>query len=57
MSIELQPVTSTNIKAAGYSPETKTLVVQFASDAKYKYADFPQWLWNEFSATFGGGEE
>src|SRR4051812_34753451 len=40
-AIQLQPVTSSQVKAIGYDPETKTLAVQFArgTGAIYHYPD------------------
>lgn len=38
---ELKPVTSSNIKAIGYDPESKTMAVHFGGDHVYAYADVP----------------
>ncbi len=38
-SIEMKPVSSRNISAVGYSPETKTLRVAFHSGSVYTYED------------------
>ena len=39
IAMQLQPVKSSNIKAVGYHPESKTLRVQFANDAVHEYAN------------------
>ena len=36
-TIPLNPVTSSNVKAIGYSPEKRILVVEFKSGHKYAY--------------------
>jgi hypothetical protein len=46
--MELHPVTSSNIKAVGYDPDTQRLVVQFNSGKKYAYADVPPEVHKEF---------
>lgn len=52
--IQLQPVKSSNIAAAGYDPASQTLVVQFASGKKYRYPNVSQFTWDEFAGTFAG---
>lgn len=42
MAIKLHPTVSSNISAAGYDPETKTMEVQFANGAKYQYTNVPK---------------
>lgn len=37
--IELKPAQSSNVKAVGYSPEHKLLVVQFHNGGRYAYRD------------------
>jgi hypothetical protein len=42
MSIKLNPVKSSNVKATGYDPVAKTLAVQFNSGGVYHYAGVEQ---------------
>lgn len=42
--MELQPISSSNIEAAGYDAESKTLRVRFSNGAEYDYADVPESL-------------
>ncbi|MBS1793361.1 MAG: KTSC domain-containing protein [Acidobacteria bacterium] len=53
---ELKPVTSSNIKAAGYSENSRTLVVEFKSGKRYRYANISPELWKQFEATFDGSQ-
>jgi len=39
--MELTPVTSSNVKAVGYDPDTQRLVVEFHSGKKYAFVDVP----------------
>lgn len=49
---ELTPVTgSSNIKAAGYDEESKTMVVEFNSGT-YEYSDVTPYEYDAFAATF-----
>jgi hypothetical protein len=40
--MERTPVTSTNIHAIGYNPDSQTLEIEFNSGAVYDYSDVPQ---------------
>lgn len=40
--IEMNPVMSSNIAAAGYDEETKTLDIEFNSGATYRYSSVPK---------------
>jgi hypothetical protein len=40
--MDMKPVTSSNIKAIGYDPATKTLAVQFAHGGLYHYSGVEQ---------------
>ena len=39
--MEMRNVSSSNISAIGYDPETKTLAVQFSNSGTYHYHDVP----------------
>jgi hypothetical protein len=41
MPIEMKPITSSNIAAAGYDAETRVLDIQFQSGDTYSYDDVP----------------
>lgn len=38
----MQPVSSSNLAAVGYDPETQTLAIEFKSGGTYEYYDVPQ---------------
>lgn len=40
--IEMNPVVSSNIAAAGYDEETKTLIIEFNSGSTYSYSGVPK---------------
>lgn len=40
--MERTPVTSSNIHAIGYDPDSQTLEIEFNSGAVYDYSDVPQ---------------
>lgn len=42
MTMELLPVTSSNIAAIGYDENSATLTIQFKTGAAYEYFDVPQ---------------
>ena len=42
MSVDMHPVQSSNLRAVGYDPEMRVLLVQFRSGATYEYDDVPQ---------------
>lgn len=52
--IELKPIVSSNLDAAGYDAATKTLVVRFKSGASYKYPNFDPALYAAFETQFSG---
>ena len=54
--MDMQPVKSTNIKEAGYDPETRTMAVQFASGL-YHYPDVPPEKFEEFAKTFQADDQ
>lgn len=45
--MELQRVTSSNITAVGYDPQTETLEVEFLSGFRYQYYGVTQGLFDE----------
>ena len=49
--MELYPINSSSISAAGYDPETRILRIRFTSLAEYEYYDFPPECWQAFKAT------
>jgi hypothetical protein len=53
--LKLIPVQSSNIKAIGYSPETREMRVQFNSGAIYTHADVPVRKHAEFIAAKSKG--
>jgi hypothetical protein len=40
--MEMIPVTSSNLKAIGYEPDSATLVIEFKNGSAYEYYDVPQ---------------
>lgn len=50
----MQSVTSSNIQAAGYDPESQVLTVHFKNGSRYRYRNVQPQKWAEFSATFDG---
>lgn len=46
--MNMQPVTSSQIKAVGYEASTRTLAVQFNSGSIYHYANVPPTVYDEF---------
>ena len=42
MEIKMIPVTSSNVKAYGYEPESQTFRVQFKTGSTYEVSNFPQ---------------
>lgn len=47
-SIALTPCQSSNVKACGYDPTTRTLAVQFAGGGIYHYQDVPPEVYDGF---------
>lgn len=51
--MEMTEITnSSNIKAAGYDADTRTMRNTFASGKTYEYEDFPEAEWEKYAATF-----
>ena len=44
--MELQPVSSSNLKAVGYDSESKTLQIEFLSGGLYEYYNVPESIYN-----------
>ena len=40
--MELTPVSSSNVAAVGYDPDTSTLEVEFKNGSSYQYFDVPE---------------
>lgn len=53
--IQMLPVQSSNIVAAGFDAESETCRIQFKNGV-YEYPNFPPDLWAKFSATFQTSE-
>lgn len=45
---ELIPIKSTNIKKAGYNPETEVLTIIFKTGKVYEYLEVPEKTWDNF---------
>jgi hypothetical protein len=45
--MERQPVTSSNLAAVGYDPDTETLEVEFKNGSVYTYSAVPADVYNE----------
>ena len=43
--VPLQPLQSSNIKAAGYDPARQELFIEFVSGPTYRYDRVPEALW------------
>jgi hypothetical protein len=41
-AVDRQPVQSSNLAAAGYDPESRTLEIEFVDGGVYQYFDVPQ---------------
>lgn len=48
--MDMRPVSSSNISAVGYDPDTETLRVQFTNGSIYEYKNVPSVLFDEFLA-------
>lgn len=56
MSINRIPVTSSNIRSIGYSPDTETLEIEFLSGGIYQYSNVPSNIYDDLmSASSHGG--
>ena len=44
--MELQPVSSSNLKAVGYDSESKTIQIEFLSGGLYEYYNVPESIYN-----------
>jgi hypothetical protein len=47
--VHLTPIRSTNVRAVGYHPGSRTLVVDFHSGGTYEYYDVAQVLFDELT--------
>jgi hypothetical protein len=54
--ISLQPLQSSNIKAAGYDPERKELFIEFLTGPTYRYDKVPDVLWQGLLAAPSHGK-
>ena len=52
---ELVPIKSTNIKKAGYNPETEVLTILFKTGKCYEYLEVSEKVWDEFLASKSAG--
>ncbi|HUF02800.1 MAG TPA: KTSC domain-containing protein [Aridibacter sp.] len=52
--MNFKKINSSNLKSAGYDAENETLVVEFKSGDKYRYAPVPAELYKEFEKEFDG---
>lgn len=55
VSVERQPVTSSNVASIGYDGETETLEVGFVKGTVYQYQGVPQSIYEEFVASSSKG--
>ena len=53
--INLNAVESSMIAAAGYEPDTKTLIVLFNSGVAYEYHDVPEEIYDQLMAAESKG--
>jgi hypothetical protein len=54
--ISLQPMQSSNIKAAGYDPERQELFIEFQTGPTYRYDKVPAALWQGLLAAPSHGK-
>lgn len=54
--MDMIPVQSSNIAAAGYNAATKTMDVQFKNGSRYSYADVPQDVFDDFLSADSKGQ-
>lgn len=47
MTIEMQPVVSSNIAMLGHDPATETMRVQFTNGTTYEYANVPAGVYED----------
>ena len=52
----MQPVSSSNLAAVGYDPETQTLAIEFQSGGTYEYYDVPQQVFDGLLSTGSLGQ-
>lgn len=52
----MQPVSSSNLAAVGYDPETQTLAVEFRSGGTYEYYDVPQQVFDGLLSAASHGQ-
>jgi hypothetical protein len=52
----MQPVSSSNLAAVGYDPETQTLAIEFKSGGTYEYYDVPQQVFDGLLSAASHGQ-
>ena len=55
MAVEMVPVSSTNVSAVGYDPETREMTVEFQSGNVYVYSGVPAEVPEELKASASPG--
>jgi hypothetical protein len=53
--MQLQPVSSSNLKAVGYDAETKTLQIEFLNGGLYEYYKVPENIYKGLMAASSHG--
>jgi len=54
--MEMIPVTSSNIQAIGYDPDTAILTIAFNNGSEYEYYDVPQHEFDSFYSANSKGK-
>lgn len=49
-----EPIVSSNLEAASFDPQKRTMIVKFKNGTAYEYLHVPPSLWSKFQATFDG---
>ena len=55
MSVDMQPVASSNVAAIGYDENAEEVYVEFISSGLYAYRGVPLPIWQEFEAADSKG--
>ena len=54
--MERQHVSSSNLKAVGYDPATKTLEIEFLNGGLYQYSSVPESIYKELMSASSHGQ-
>jgi len=56
VNISTKPVKSSNIRAIGYDPDSKTMEVQFRNKSTYRYPNVKRWQYSDFENSESKGK-